>query len=66
VELTFYVTAFIPVILKIVEVIQKLKHTHTHTHAHTHMHTPYAACKLFSTCKIGWYNENEIEFALCY
>jgi hypothetical protein len=45
-ELTFYGTACVPGVLKIAEVIQKLKHMHTlmhmhtmHMHAHTHTHT---------------------------
>ena len=73
-DVTFCGTAFVSVVLKIAELILKLKHTHvhtyihtqTHTHTHTHMYTPYAACRLFTTLKIGRYDENEIQFALCY
>jgi hypothetical protein len=61
---TFYGTASVPVILKTAKWIQKLKHTHTHTH--THMDMSYAACKLFGTLKTRCYDENEIQFALCY
>jgi hypothetical protein len=58
IELTFCDTACVPGVLKIAEVIQKLKHTHTNVH----MHMSYAACKLFKTYKVGWYDGNEIRY----
>jgi hypothetical protein len=67
-------TASLSGVLKFVEVIQNFKNTHTHTHMHTHtnththadahVHTSYVACKLLKTFKIGWYDENEIQFPL--
>jgi len=68
-DVTFCGTACVSGVLKIAEfIIQKFKHIHARagTHTHTHMHTPYAACKLFTTHKIGWYDKNVIHFALCY
>jgi len=38
-EVTFYGTAPVPGVLKIAELVQKLKYTHTHTYTRTHAHT---------------------------
>jgi hypothetical protein len=75
-DVTLCDTACVSVVLKIAELILNLKHTHvrtyihtqthTHTHTHTHVYMPYAACGLFTTLKIGRYDENEIQFTLCY
>jgi len=58
-EVTFCGTDSIPVVLNFAEVIQMLKHTHINLHI-------ISVCKLFNAFKVEYYDENEIEFPICY